>query len=526
ELQVRPVLFLAADANGLSHTGMAHWLVKHLEQRLFDNQIYLPSEFRLDLPKAIDLVDAAVEGLQQLSRRPTGSTSDFRTAVALEHLGRWKAPAVSRLLGRLYERLAARMDRQPDVSAALAELQAVRQKLQALADAGLPIDAHGNCPGWWLFDPELFRRGQSYPFKLLLSLELSSHSKTVTAIYTGDRTAALQIKRRRLLGDYAALLGEYARRFRSLVGGPSAQLEEPYYLNGVTPIKGRSFQSFLPISLSLASALPVIINRPGMSLATAYDVRARFDTPSDRPEFVDFQKLAHQVRMVALLVRELLGDPSFVLRGYKSSVLREYVHGFLAHTVEKRIGESVIANYQVPGALVVLSRNGTWAGVRRHRIGMTNQQGEYWHPFIWLTRVNQDAYMLDAHGNIIKAADRGNEGEGTYPLSARTRSGIIVLFKCRSRDIYDNLDPMLIKYLDKVSLYDKFDAPPEHWGYNTVPSETEVPPGHVVFFEPNRRIKVCLRRGYWGFQYLLLNCQEGDRENPLGFGRDVGPNRR
>ncbi len=526
KVQARPVLFVAADANGFDHAGMNHWMAKHLTERLYENQLYVPGVVHLSLPKAIGLLDESIGALDQLASSGADCSKGYVFGKGSGRGGGRGKGAITRILQRLHGKLVSDG---PEATAAagLDVLQAVRGELRKLADAGLPIDANGDCPGYWLFDPDMYRRGRSYDFKLMIGLELSSHSRTVASLYSGTRGATLFIKHRRLLGGYAELLDDYQRRFHGVIGGDRAEVEDAYHVNGVTPVKGQSFESLIPMNLSLFTTAVVNINQPGLTLASAFDLRETLDTPSDRPDRMDFANFAHQLREVSLLMREVAGDPSFVSRGYTVSMFREYKHGFMAHAMEKKIGESVIADFPVSGVLAVLSRYPTWAGVRRWRMGITNDDGNYWDPFISGVEVDRDAYILDKHGNIIGAADRGNEGHGTYPLKDRQRTGNIVMFRCRSLDIYDTLDPMLIKYLGRVDIYDEHDAPPPLWGYNTVPSQDmEVPPGHVVFFEPKQRVKVCVRRGFWSFQYLLLNTEEDGRENPLGFGLDVGEDRR
>ena len=522
EVQARPVLFVALDGQGVNNMGLSHWMPKHLVESIFTDQVYLPADISLETHEAIAYLDEAIELLTRLAEGGVDCSQGYVAALGPGGVGRGEARAAAeRILRRLHERLS-RDAGGPTAAAGLDVLRGVREPLAALDEAGLPIDYNGDCPGVWLFDPEQFRRGRVYDFKLLIDLQLTSRSRTVTSIYTGNRGAVVDIKHRRLLAGYAGLLSEYESRMHDVLGGEQAELAPPYYVNGVTPTKGLAFESLIPKPMSLATSSVVWVDLPGMTLRTAYDPRETIDTPSDRPEWMNFDNLAHQMRTTMLLIREALGDPLFVVRGYKRSSRQKYKHGFMGVVMEKKIGESVIANYPVAGALVVTDRHTPLNGVRRTTVGITNHEGKFWDPFYRLVRVKRYAYLLDKAGDIIKAADRGNEGHGTYPLDGTERTGNMVLFKCRSLDIYDNIDPLLIKPLSKVSLFDKYDASPPRFGFNWVNSETEVPPGHVVFFEPHQRIKVCLQRGFWDFQYLLLNTLEDGRENALGFGLSVG----
>jgi len=522
EVQARPVLFVALDGQGFSNMGLSQWLPKHLTKSVFDDQIYLPADMSLEADEAVAYLDESIKFLERLAQRGADCSKGYVAALGPGGVGRGqKRLAAGRILRRLHERLS-REGGGTTAAAGLDVLRGVREQLAELDEADLPIDYNGDCPGVWLFDPEQFRRGRVYDFKLLIDFQLSSRSPAVTSIYTANRGAVVNIKHRRLLADYADLLSEYERRMHGILGGEQASLDAPYYLNGVTPTKGLDFESLIPTPMALGTNGLIWINRPGMTLTTAYDPRETIDTPSDKPEWMNFDNLAHQMRTTILLMREALGDPLFVARGYKTSVERKYKHGFVGVVMEKKIGESVIANYPVAGALVVTDRHTPLNGMHRNTVGITNHEGKFWDPFQWLVKVKRYAYLLDRAGDIIKAADRGNEGHGTYPLDGALRTGNMVLFKCRSLDIYDNVDPLLIRPLSKVSLFDKYDAPPPRFGYNWVNSETEVPPGHVVFFEPHQRIKVCLQRGFWDFQYLLLNTEEEGRENSLGFGLNIG----
>ena len=289
---------------------------------------------------------------------------------------------------------------------------------------------------------------------------------------------------------------------------------ENFLENGITPVGGVIWQSFMPGLLALDSEALVKMALPGLSFVSVNDSRRFVDTPMDTPDRMDMDSLAGQVRRLACMLAHALNDERFY-PGTKVK-LREFAKAMRGRIVEFRIGESLLPDYPVQGALVVLRDPGaqvkgqwekTFMGVRGTALAMTDQEGYFEHSFVPTTSVSIEAYKVDpCTGEIVYAADRGPEGDGTYPLIVpmdwQLKESQTVVFKCRTLDIFDLYDPRYLRSLDTINVLGPLDFAPLRYGYSELAGR-----GASLFFEEHERVKVVMGSGVFGIQYLLTNVQ-------------------
>ncbi len=282
--------------------------------------------------------------------------------------------------------------------------------------------------------------------------------------------------------------------------------------NGITPVGGVIWQSYVPGLLALDSEVLVKMALPGISFVSVNDSRPFVDTPLDTPSRIHLGNLTKQAQRLACMLAHALNDddvfPDIRVR------LREYAKAVRGQIVEFRIGQSLLPDYPVEGVLVVLrdpSQKNQWEktymGVRGATLAMTGKDGYFEHPFVFNPSVTVEAYKNNPEtGEIMYAADRGPEGDATYPLLVpmdwRLKETRTVVFRCRSLDIYDLYDPRYLRSLDTINVLGPLDFAPLRYGNSELSGR-----GAVVCFEDHDRVKVVMGSGVFGIQYLLTNVK-------------------
>jgi len=333
--------------------------------------------------------------------------------------------------------------------------------------------------------------------------ERKTDEVTLGQIATTVEEMQLMPKAMELLEKDGALVKSYAYK------------AESFLENGITPVGGVIWQSFIPGLLALDSEVLVKMALPGMSLVSVNDNRRYVDTPFDKPEHVDLANLTGQVRRIACLLAHALNDEQF--HPSTKVKLRDYAKAMRTRVVEFVIGESLLPDSPVPGVLAVLRDPNaqvagqwekTFMGVRGATVAMTDEDGYFEHPFVFTRSVTVESYKIDpSTGEICMAADRGPEGDGTYPLIVpldwQLKEAQTVVFPCRSLDIYDLFDPRYLRSLDTINVLGPLDFAPLRYGYSELAGR-----GASVFFEEGERVKVVMGSGVFGIQYLLTNVQK------------------
>ena len=287
---------------------------------------------------------------------------------------------------------------------------------------------------------------------------------------------------------------------------------ESFFDNGVTPIGGVVWQSLFPGLLATDSQLVAEVGRPGLSLISTNDARRYVDTPLDTPGRMDFPRLTEQMRRLLCLFVHVLNDkdlfPDFHVE------LKDHGKVVRGQIVEFRVGESFLPDFPVSDVIVALRSSNkkikgrwekTFTGVRGTKLAMTDEHGYFRHPFLHERSILVEPYKLDrSSARILYAADRGPDGDGTYPLEVPLDWAVkqirTVVFRCESLDVYELADPRYLRRLDNIEVLNALDYTPLKYGYSELGER-----GAAVFFEKGERVKVIVGSGLFGIQYLLTN---------------------
>jgi FtsX-like permease family protein len=279
--------------------------------------------------------------------------------------------------------------------------------------------------------------------------------------------------------------------------------------------------SIAPASFTLG-ALPTFTS-PAASFrlaaitwATLDAVRPRIDTPADRAEALNWERLGPQVDATMSLLRRMLRDTSFKP---KTPVHAKWcrVEGMV---VDQASGEPVprlpMKDYLVttlPGSVStgsVTVRYSAVAGVRRIEFGLTGADGKFRFDALPVHRNRSDAslhlhaYRLDDSGRITRSVDMLSDGTGVRLNanigSARPASLRAVAFSSEEMAVGGLFDARFLINLTSTALLDadRGSAPQQ---MNLQRSGDLM----VCQLEPRTRWQLILRAGIAGNRMALLN---------------------
>ena len=293
-------------------------------------------------------------------------------------------------------------------------------------------------------------------------------------------------------------------------------------IDGVNPPPGLTWTIYNPGKVVKTEGLIVMeAGTPALSLVTVNDARLRVDTPLDRPEFVDFENLTGQIRLLSGVIDLALNDPGFITEHKLRPEDRvRWLKGY-ARTFPRR---SIVPDRPKPGAIAAV-RTGTARqylspksdkGVRQTRYDLADEKGEFTIPGIIGKKATVSVYVLDpSTGEITYAPDRGGQAEiyeAEIDVDWWMTQHISVLFPCIATDFYDIVDPRYLTKLSEVSVYGPDNAAPQAYGYDIGVStseeqrQVESMPVGTLFTRPGEKVKIAIRSWALGLRFLLLNA--------------------
>ncbi len=292
-------------------------------------------------------------------------------------------------------------------------------------------------------------------------------------------------------------------------------------MDGINPTGGMTWDMYIPgVNLKTDGEVVLEAGTLALSLVTLNDARFRFDTPLDRPEGVNFENLAKQIRLITGVLDIALNDPTLIpdhrlnpddrMRGLK---------GFV-RTFPRR---SIVPDRPKKGAIAALRMgiDKSVKGVRRIYYDLTDENGEFYMPGVAERRVSVSAYFLDPEtGEITYAPNFGQQARiyrGDFDMNWWISKRNIILFPCVATDFYDTVDPRYLTKLSQISVYGSGNITPQEYGYAIGFGPTE--PVGTLFTRPGERVKVAMRggditagSGDIGIRYLLLNAESAQSE--------------
>ena len=180
----------------------------------------------------------------------------------------------------------------------------------------------------------------------------------------------------------------------------------------------------------------------GLTLVSAGDERAAFDSPLDRPEYVEVQNLAVQTRFLGALVQVLVDHPA----AGPQIEERKDSFGVLRGQVLSWGPQSYGPDQPVADVLVrVRSLHKTMMGVRSDLMARTDSAGHFTiegleAKILYLKPAQLEVYGLDKEsGQVDFAVDRGAYGAQQYPTDILMDylDVVVHIFTERTREFYD-----------------------------------------------------------------------------------------
>ncbi|MEO6906932.1 MAG: FtsX-like permease family protein [Abditibacteriaceae bacterium] len=344
-------------------------------------------------------------------------------------------------------------------------------------------------------------------YRAFVGLDLTSRTPTVGLFAKGWFYNQMTTSSENILlnqfANYAKAVDDQADTLSQRWGIPS----DEFYVDGITGKQGRTWRSYLPSLVALDSEVATMAQLPGISFATANDVRALQDTPYDLPSQVEYSNIATQVNTITSLLGqsaksmpEMPGSDTFSANfGYivANAISRDVTQSssFLPDTPipdshipdQKYLKPDQQKFLQGTAAVAYVSDRSndykSYAGVRGAFIeraqfsqGTTKKSDEAGHPLILdvkpvaqflfdgprvgdskgggVNGYTVDAFSVDRSGHVIFAPDMGAERLRFTP-SFRTTSKLT--FKDKSTGEYNSNASVMCFKSRGVALYDTLD---------------------------------------------------------------------
>src|SRR5690606_34567318 len=139
-------------------------------------------------------------------------------------------------------------------------------------------------------------------YRAFVGLDLTSHTSTVGLFAKGWFYNQMTTSSENILSNQFA---SYAKKVDDQADALSKRWRVPtdeFYVDGITGKQGRTWRSYLPSLVALDSEVATMAQLPGVSFATANDVRELQDTPYDLASQVQFSNIATQVNTITALL--------------------------------------------------------------------------------------------------------------------------------------------------------------------------------------------------------------------------------
>ena len=367
---------------------------------------------------------------------------------------------------------------------------------------------------------------------LFIGLDLSSGSDQL-GLWNNTYDIALT----RFFAPLARLIVEHGKQVAGALGrDPNRAL-----VNGVSPLKGIGWTSYMPEPIITDGSMVMDAGLPALSLATVLDARLPVGTPLDRVAGVSFPNLYRQVDLLKGVLGRSLSDPGLLdidPNLYKAlpDELRDL--RILTQRFQRR---NQLPDEAVAGAVVALRRfffNGgprQSKGVNPTRMYLTDANGAAYVPMLSVGARLASAYTLDpVTGAIVMAPDLSGRaeahhgkptGSGSLRLGVRWSEPVdhtIVLFPTTAQEVYSMVHPGSLTMLRAPKIVDASGVPPRQFGYSLSYDEDEL--AGVLFGavrpEEKDRLKILIGG------VLLVNSQGSDSEEDargIGYLPSDGP---
>ena len=345
------------------------------------------------------------------------------------------------------------------------------------------------------------------PAKLFIGLDLSSHTDEL-GIWNSTNAET-----------HRRFFAPFGRRFTAYADSLAPSLNRipgEALANGISPIRGMSWSTFVPGGVSTNSQTVLSSGLPALSFVTVNDARFGVDSPLDTPDRVNHRNLARQVALLNGLFSAALEAPDFFadLEDF-SPILKDNLRS-LDGKIRTFPRKSAVPDRPVSGAVVTLRRGGkSHKGIRGTQYELADRKGVFHTPGTPLGSVFVEAYFLEpGTGNITYAPDMGEQSKRFYTQSKSIRFTTnvitVVVFPCVATEFYDMVDPRYLNKLSSVSIIGPKGAEPRQFGRSIGLGSFE--PIAVVFSKPEESIRLLMASGLLGYRMMLINSQSDEDE--------------
>jgi len=365
--------------------------------------------------------------------------------------------------------------------------------------------------------------------KLFIGLDLSTGSDEL-GIWHGSREFYFQ----KFFAPFGKKFEKYNQEVCKVLGYPP----ENTLTNGISPIRGISWDTLVPEEVRVDGQLVLWTGTPSLTFFTINDSRSLVDTPLDTVGRLNLNHLLRQIKVLNGLLHLALNDknlfPEFKME------LKEDIRTLKAQLVTFNPRTSFVPSDPVKGAIAYASSTGikkNYMGVRGFFLELTDEKGYAIFPGWTKEMLSDEVYLQGFYldpltGEIVLAPDLGVNGNENYPMKVRIdlmeKEHMIVLFPCKSINVFDLMDPAFLIALDRLDVFDMGNSIPYAYGHSLIlPRKwswsSRVEPVATVFAQPHTRLKVIGSSGPLGKRYLLLNSlsfTKKEEAEGIGFSAD------
>lgn len=274
----------------------------------------------------------------------------------------------------------------------------------------------------------------------------------------------------------------------------------------------RSWESYLPDRPQLGGEVSALASHLGLTLATVHDTRARWGTPGDLPDRVDFEFAGRQSETVRRIIDRLAAEPESY-RG--KGKLRKGFASVTGRGRRIRHGE-LFADQTAPDAMVLAFQGDAYYHVMADASGDFHLKGVATKKMV-PDKVIFEAYRFDAEtGGVVWAVDKRETGKDAYRLKMdkREMETDLIFFNARQMTLFKLLEPRSFSYMTRLQLLDgRREAEPRRYWYSRI--DTRQSTITSVYLEPGSYLKLTHSDTVLRRKMVLTN---GKPDNPQGTG--------
>jgi len=311
---------------------------------------------------------------------------------------------------------------------------------------------------------------------------------------------------------------------------------------------GDSTNSFVIGEVVMVTSQATSYGLPHMSWATLDAYRGKVDTPQDRVDRLNWQRLSPQIHLTAEIVKRMANDAGFVpesstgakWRMVTGQVVAQAPGEPMARLPQRGYLGSLINGYAAGGGVQSGRYSPNWAlygrvGMRRQEFAFTGWDGHFnirdLPTIMWeeIAKSSMQAHQLAEDGSIVATIDlnsvRKENSFNTYLGRASSRVLTGTVFPCTEMNAFHLYDPRFITEMPGITIVDARTG--------NIPKRLNFGLHNGIIsglMEARVRWQIIQRIGITANRLMLLNVQDGIhdpsikiRESSTGFAMNQPP---